>query len=226
MRNPLRRIAICLGLTVLGVALVLLVASRYEQLGQAIGTILGVGGMSLGVVSFFIAIWSLMAAVGYVRLRAGKGMIARWHVSPEEWDRFRAFDAIRAARDPALRNDLHIRKLTPPGGVDVLVGRRQVIVDGSYHSLRRVGNPSLRHVYWLPAPADPACLEFALEYARSRGGTLNLSLRLPVPPHARADGVRVFEHYNAIAPAETLEVDRTPAKKSLRIREVTTVIDL
>ena len=51
---------------------------------------------------------------------------------------------------------------------------------------------------WLPAPADPESLEFAVEDARSRGGTLNLSLRLPVPAHARTDGMRVFEHYNAI----------------------------
>ncbi len=131
----------------------------------------------------------------------GKACSRAGTLAAEEWDRFRAFDAIRAAQDLALRNDLHIRKLTPPAGVDVLVGRRQLIVDGSYHSLRRLGNPSLRHVYWLPAPADPECLEFALEYARGRaGGTLNLSLRLPVPAHARPDGVRVFEHYNAIAP--------------------------
>jgi hypothetical protein len=147
-----------------------------------------------------IAIWAFMAAVGHARLCAGKGLIARWHITAEEWDRFRAFDAIRATQDLSLRNDLRIRKLTPPAGVDVLVGRRQLIVDGSYHSLRRLGNPSLRSVYWLPAPADPECLEFALEYARSRGGILNLSLRLPVPAHARPDGVRVFEHYNAIAP--------------------------
>jgi hypothetical protein len=200
MRNPLLRTAICLGLTLVGAALVLLVASRYEQLGKATGTILGILGMTLAVLSFFTAIWSLMAAVGYARLRAGKGLIARWHITAEEWDRFRAFDAIRAAQGLALRNDLRIRKLTPPAGVDVVVGRRQLIVDGSYHSLRRLGNPSLRHVSWLPAPADPECLEFALEYARGRSGTLNLSLRLPVPAHARSDGVRVFEHYNAIAP--------------------------
>jgi hypothetical protein len=70
-----------------------------------------------------------------------------------------------------------------------------------YHSLRRLGNPSLRHVYWLPAPADPEYLEFALACARGRaGGTLNLSLRLHVRVHAPPDGVRVFEHDNAIAP--------------------------
>ena len=43
-----------------------------------------------------------------------------------------------------------------------------------------------------------------LDYPRGRyGGTLRLTLRLPVPAHARSDGVRVFEHYNAIAPQRT-----------------------
>jgi hypothetical protein len=198
VRNPLSKTVICLGLTITGVVSVLFCSSRYEQLGNVASTIFGLLGISLAIIPFMIAIWSCMAAVGYARLCAGKGLIARWHITAEQWDRFRAFDAIRAAQDLALRNDLHIRRLTPPAGVDVLVGRRQLIVDGSYHSLRRLGNPSLRHVYWLPAPADPECLEFAVEYARSRGGTLNLSLRLPVPAHARTDGMRVFEHYNAI----------------------------
>ena len=161
MRNPLLKTAICLGLTFVGDGMVLLAASRYEQLGEAIGTILGILGMTLAVLSFFIAIWSLMAAIGYARLLAGKGVMAHWHVSAEQWDRFPAFDVIRAAHDLSLCNDLRIRKLTPPPGVDVVVGRRQLIVDGSYHSLRGRGNPSLRRVYWLPAPADPECLEFA-----------------------------------------------------------------
>ena len=198
MRNPLSKTVICLGLTITGVVSVLFCSSRYEQLGNVASTILGVLGISLAIIPVMIAIWSSMAAVGYARLCARKGLIARGHITAKQWDRFRAFDAIRAAQDLALRNDLHIRRLTPPAGVDVLVGRRQLIVDGSYHSLRRLGNPSLRHVYWLPAPAEPECLEFAVEYARSRGGTLNLSLRLPVPAHARTDGMRVFEHYNAI----------------------------
>ena len=168
MRNPLSKTVICLGLTITGVVSVLFCSSRYEQLGNVASTIFGVLGISLAIIPVMIAIWSSMAAVGYARLCAGKGLIARWHITAEQWDRFRAFDAIRAAQDLALRNDLHIRRLTPPAGVDVLVGRRLLIVDGSYHSLRRLGNPSLRHVYWLPAPADPECLEFAVEYARSR----------------------------------------------------------
>lgn len=200
MRNPLHRACICLGLTVAGVVLVLVATSTYPRLGEAVGTIIGILGLTTAIVSFFVAIWSLFAAVGYIRLRAGRDVIARWHISAAEWDRFRAFDAVRAAQDLSLRNDLHIRKPTPADGVEVIVGRRQLMVDGSYHSLR-AAIPVLRAVNWLAAPADPECLELALDYPRGRhGGILSLTLRLPVPAQARAAGVLAFEHYRAFVP--------------------------
>ena len=201
MRNPLYRTYVCLGLTVAGVALVLLAASTYPQLGEVAGTIIGILGLTTAIISFFVAVWSLFAAIGYFRLRAGRDVVARWHISAAEWDRFRAFDAVRAAQDLSLRNDLHIRRQTPADGVEVIVGRRQLIVDGSYHSLR-AAIPRLRAVSWLSAPADPECLEFALDYPRGRsGGTLSLTLRIPVPAQARAAGVLAFEHYRAFFPA-------------------------
>lgn len=201
MRHPLRQAGICCGLTLLGVALVLLVTAKYDQLGQVAGLLIGMAAVSLAGMSFLILLWALLAAFGHARLLAGKGVIARWHVSPAEWERFRAFDAIRAAQDLSLRNSLRIRQTTPPGGVDVIVGRRQVMIDGSYEGLRGV----LRAVSWLPAPADPECLEFAVRYPRGRsGGTLNLSLRIPVPASARSEGVRVFEHYRAVVPQRRL----------------------
>lgn len=201
MSHPLRKAGICCGLTILGVALVLLVTAKYDQLGPVAGSIIGVAALFLAIMSFGILLWALLAAFGQERLLAGKGVIARWHVSPAEWDRFRAFDAIRAAQDLSLRNSLRIRQTTPPGGVDVIVGRRQVMIDGSYEGLRGI----LRAVTWLPAPADPECLEFTVQYPRGRyGGTFNLSLRFPVPAAARSEGVRVFEHYRAVVPQRRL----------------------
>lgn len=200
MRNPLRKAGICLALTIFGAGMLCLAVSYYEQLGKVIGSIMGVTGLFLAIICFFVLIWTLFAAVGYARLMAGKGVIAQWHVSPDEWERFRSFDSLRAAQDLGLRNDLRVRKTTPPNGVEIIVGRRQLIVDGSYHGFRGL----LRAVYWLPAPADPECLEFAVEYPRGRyGGTFKLSLRVPVPAQARADGVRVFEHYQALVPGRS-----------------------
>jgi hypothetical protein len=49
---------------------------------------------------------------------------------------------------------LWIRKRTPKRGVEVIVGRKQRIVYGSYDVLRPNGLPHLRAVWWLPAPAE------------------------------------------------------------------------
>ncbi len=196
MRNPLRKAGISFGLIILGVGAALAAIFNYGRLGNAAGTIIGVLGFAIAMISFVVLFWSLFAAVGYARLRAGRGIIARWHVTPAEWERFRAFDSTRAAQAPELRNELRVRREIPPEGVDVIVGCRQLIVDRSYHALRAWASPSFRGVNWVSAPADPECLEFSLVYPRGRyGGTFTMTLRVPVPAQARADGVRVFEHY-------------------------------
>jgi len=96
---------------------------------------------------------------------------------------------------------MRIREHTPEQGVDVIVGRTQIVVDGSYHTLRFRGLPELRAVGWLNAPVDPECLEFVLLYPAGRyGGSKRFTLRVPVPPSARETGVRVYHHFEAALP--------------------------
>lgn len=198
MRNPLRNAFLWIVLLAASVATVWFVSTHYAQVGKIAGGILGVAGLTTAAIAVFMVAWSLLAAFGRARLLSGRTAIARWHVSAAEWERFCAFDAIRAESGPSLRNELKIGAPTVRDGVDVIVGSRQIAVDGAYHAL--LGIPILRDVYWLPAPADPECLEFAVSYPRGRtGGTVDLSLRVPVPDSARVEGMRVFEHYKARA---------------------------
>lgn len=199
MRNPLRKAGFCLAVGLPAAGGLVLATHEYDRLGETARTIIGVICLPVAVLSFVILLMCLFAALGHARLMGGKGVIARWHVTASEWDRFRAFDAIRSAQDATLFNELGIRERTPAEGVEVVVGRRQLIVDGSYHAL--IGMPSLSAVYWLPAPAEPECLEFALVYPRGRyGGTWRVSLRVPVPAASREAGVRLYWHYHASIP--------------------------
>lgn len=201
MRNPLRKAlwAICLG--VLGAGLVLLGYTLYNnEAGNTSAanitlTIVGIIGMTMAAFGLFWFLMSFVSAIGYARLMSGKGLIARWHVSADEWDRFRAFDNVRAAEHSSLINDVRIREQTPPQGVDVIVGRGNIIVDGSYHSISGL-DATGREINWINAPVDPECIEFPKSYPRNRFGTVEFTLRVPVPASARADGVRVFEHYH------------------------------
>jgi len=201
LRHPLRKAGYGLFFVVLGAAGALAAHLAKSWLGDdASFAILFPCLLMAGLALLFLAM-ALLAARGHARLSAGIGRIAGWHVTAAEWDRFRAFDALRAKQHISLIGDFAIRKHTPESGVNVIVGRRQIIVDGSYHTLSRFGLPALTAVYWLPAPADPECLEFALLYPGGRyGGARRVSLRVPVPAAARNEGVRVYRHFHALVP--------------------------
>jgi hypothetical protein len=194
MRNPLSKALWSIGLCVLGAGLVLLAYLAQVQLGKTTSTILAIIGTTSATIFLFTFLWALFSAIGYARLMSGNRAIARWHVTAGEWDRFVTFDKVRAAEHPSLRNDMRIRKQTPPQGVDVIVGRGSIIVDSSYHSISGQAGGA-RRINWLNAPVDPECIEFPKSYPRSKGGSVDLTLRVPVPASARAEGVRVFEHY-------------------------------
>lgn len=207
MRAPLRKAGYWLALGLVGGVLALVGFHSFTWIGEIPGALMAGVGMLCAALGLMLGPMSLLAAIGHARLLAGRGVIARWQVTPAEWDRFRAFDAARTAQDASLINDLRIRKATPEAGVDVIVGRKQLMVDGSYHVLRPFGLPELRAVRWLPAPADPECLEFTLAYPRGRYGGIRLcSLRVPVAFSARPAGVRVFEHFRALIPQRKLGI--------------------
>lgn len=214
MRNPLGKALWSFGFLVLGAGLILYAfGGHVDRSAPATDAVMApfVAGLVISLVSLPIFLWTLSSAIGYARLMSGKGLLARWHVTAGDWDRFRAFDKIRAAEHSWLQNDMHIREQTPPQGVDVIVGRGSIIVDGSYHGITGLGAGG-REVNWLNAPVDPECIEFPKSYPRGKGGTLELTLRVPVPASARAEGVRVFEHYH---PKENPILNPTPARLRL-----------
>jgi len=195
MRNPGRKALYCLAALLVGAALIRFGALRLERFEEDWTANVALAlGFTFAPFGFVFLIQSLFAKRGKARLLAGHRVIARWHVCPDEWERFRELDGRRAADHPSLLNELRIRKATPRDGIEVIVGETSLIVDQSYHVLRPGGLPELRSVGLLEGP--PACLEFALLYPRGRyGGTLPMTLRVPVPAAARADARRVVAYF-------------------------------
>lgn len=184
MRNPLSKALWSIGLVVLGAGLVLLADAIHVHVGEKTAAILAIIGITLAVIFLFTFLWALFSAIGYARLMSGKDLIARWHVTAGDWDRFRAFDKSRAAEHPSLRNDMRIRKQTPPQGVDVIVGRGKIIVDDSYQNIAgRVSGG--RQINWLNARSIPNASNFPspIPAARAARWTLPCAYRCP-PPHA------------------------------------------
>lgn len=195
MRNPARKALYLLAAVLVGSALIGFGIERHERVGEgwsSTGPI--VAGLMIAPIPFVFLIQALLAMRGRALLLAGHRVIARWQVDPLEWERFRGLDARRSADPDSSPNDMWIRKARPSGPVEVIIGERSALVDGSYHPLRPRGLPELREVRWLDGP--PACLEFALLYPRSRyGGTVPTTLRVPVPSGARGGAQRVVDHF-------------------------------
>ena len=194
MRRPALNLCLWLGLLAVGAAL--LWAGNAAS-GLVAGVLLVPGAGLVGCAPFFIA-RAALATIGYARLSAGRGSIARWRVSPTEWEFFRRYDAERCRQSPTLFNELRLRTETAQVGIDVIVGVRHLIVDGSYHVLRPRGIPELRAVRWLGEPPGLECLEFGIAYWRRSGGSVALSLRVPVSAAARDQARRAFDHYRAL----------------------------
>lgn len=195
MRNPARKALYCLLALIAGVALIRFGALRLERIEEDVPAVAAIAlGFVLAPFGFYFLIQSLFAIRGRALLLAGYRVIARWHVPPPEWERFRGYDDRRAGEDFALGNDLWVRRARPGDPVEVIVGETSLLVDGSYHSLRPGGLPDLRGVRWLEGP--PTCLEFALRYPRGRHGSpVPMTLRVPVPASGREGARRAFAHF-------------------------------
>jgi hypothetical protein len=218
MRNPPRKAAIFASFVALGLALVWLGIEIHVPLsGDWVpGAMIFAGGL----MAFACSLWLIQALFhmrGMANLEADIGRVAQWHVGAIDWEKYRAADAARVAADPRfLVNDLWLRKRTPPEGVEVIVGEKALIVDGSYHVLRMNGLPELRSIGWLDNSATPGrppdCLEFLLVYPRGRyGGTQHTCLRVPVPTAARDQGRKAYRQF---APA----LERRRAKGPIALR--------
>jgi hypothetical protein len=202
MRNPSRKAAISAALLVVGAVAGWIAWHRYHADGVD-WIVIVLFAMVVVITPFapVVLIQGVLFGLGKVKLDAGVGRIAQWHVPAAEWDKFRAFDHARvAAYGATLLNDLTIREVTPPEGVEVVVGKTSLIVDGSYHVLRLNGLPELRMIGWLDNAATPNrppdCLEFKLVYPRSRYGTATtMHLRVPIPADAFEQAKLAYYHF-------------------------------
>lgn len=203
MRNPLRKAFWWLLAAALGAIGIAVVATNHAALGDSWAIVLAVPSIAAILFGVVWGLMALLAAHGEARLRRGVNALARWSVPPHEWDAFRAMDARRAAEGPGLASDYN-PKPAEGRGVEVIFGRKAVIVDGYYIALRRFAIPELSWVNWLQRPGEPECLEFGLVYP-TKTSTVRTALRVPVPRPARDLGVQVFHHFHAMVPRQRKE---------------------
>lgn len=224
MRNPATKIWIYLVLMFVGVALGAAGARGIERSGEDWRWIIVLlVGLGLAPISLMFLIFASLHTRGLAKLRAGEDIVARWSITPSEWEVFRAFDRIRAESGPNLANDLTYDDDRPPLPIEIIVGRKSALIGDSYHVLRKGGIPGMEAVGWLPPPATPECLEFHIIYPRHRSPPVRMTLRFPVPARYRAEGVRVYDYFAPLLPQRQSIALRRPGA-TIRIALVVAAI--
>jgi hypothetical protein len=138
-----------------------------------------------------LAVTALLVAIGHARLGGGTGVIGRRRVTPKDWARFRAFDAERDAKTGHIINELNAKSEPAQTDVEIVLDRRQIRINGSYHLRRAFSVPELRAIRWLAGPERLEVIEFGLLSPRGRTGGVTLPDSLPeragrkaLPPHS------------------------------------------
>jgi hypothetical protein len=174
-------------------------------------------GLLLGPLAGGLAFGSWKSTRVLRRARNGEGEIAHWRVMPGELDAFRAVDGdLRTRR----RNSLKLPRTSPADGLEVIFLDDHVIVDGRVFALMTTGSSRFSSVQIVPG--NPLAIQFDMvltslvagsnSYHMTRTGQ---ALRIPIATLARAEGVRVLEHYRK---ADAREIIVNPDLYGARLR--------
>ena len=151
------------------------------------------------------ALWSHAALRAGQALRNDDEVLARWRVDAATWRRFVARNAELNQAPGALGNELSIRDAVPDAGVEVVVGREAVEIDGSIHPLPLRGPPEVTEAFLVQDAPD--YVELQLRYPAGGGGASGVSraptcsaLRFPVAPASWRDARAIVAHFNRLTP--------------------------
>jgi hypothetical protein len=136
-------------------------------------------------------LWALLALpfvqrtlLADTRLRKGDDALARWAVTPTDWNRFVIAERERSAVPGAPANLVSTSRRVPPEGLEVIIGRDAIIVGDEYHPLRALGRLGPAGPAWvsLPLPA----LQYHVAVTDATDTLVDRVIRVPVAQSAQA----------------------------------------
>jgi hypothetical protein len=210
MRNgvtsPRVKAAIWLLVTIGCVAMIWTGAADMNRLGRetwstGLRIVLGIIGAGLGAMFTLLAVKAMRVLS---RARRHQGEIARWTVPARDLDGFRENDAARGAA--GRRNDLRLPSRSPEDGLEVVFLDDHVLVGDRIFGLVTTGMYRFSSVRIVQE--KPLSIEFDLTWTTlSAAGTLSRAgrvLRIPIATLARAEAVKVYNHFRAVAAREVV----------------------
>jgi hypothetical protein len=150
----------------------------------------------------------LVAWVGFRELRLGSAsqVIARWVVSPSEWQQYVEACQLRLAMPGALPGAVPLDVSIPAQGIEVLALRKGFRIRDSFHEVGTLG-AELLDVRVVDQPVH--MLEFNMLYATGKTSSVRLGVRVPLASsNAREIVNRVEAHWLAQEPLQAMTMEQ------------------
>jgi hypothetical protein len=209
-RNPRLVIGIWATVTIVGwfaVGWGIVEMQRLDQETAATGISIGVG-FPVALIATGMLFLAMKGARIVKDVQSGATEIARWTVSPEDFADFLVNNAARDAHGGAYANDWKPPRAIPPEGLEIVFSPDGVLVGDTYFGLVTTGLFKFEGVQMLPE--NPLAIEFGtVETTVTNATTVHINrsrgvLRLPVSRLARAEAIRVLDHYKRVDARETI----------------------
>lgn len=120
-----------------------------------------------------------------LRLRSGKGVIARWTIDAAHWERFRRQSLEWDRRKDVRPNDADLSQTPRSGGIEIVVTNDAVLIGEDFSPLERDVRITVR--------AD--WMEFYQIIPKPRGSPFHMVLRIPLQPGREALASNVQQAY-------------------------------
>ena len=140
-------------------------------------------------------------------LARGEDILARWRIDADTWRDFRSLNDEIHRQSGVLYNELSIRDEIPAEGVEIIVGKTALEIDGSIHRFPRHGTPQVTHAQLHDNLSGPSFIEFLLYYPGGGQGAsgvpmraVRTALRFPVVGTAWREASMVVAHYSGQLP--------------------------
>ena len=114
-------------------------------------------GATVVIMGLGMGLQSIGEVLRYRKVTRGEGVLAKWTVTPDEWQSFLEFNE-RHEKAGSLRAVLPRNKRRRTAPVEMMITAKSVMIDGAYHEL--LNSTYYRSIgpYWAPGP--PAYLEY------------------------------------------------------------------
>lgn len=152
-----------------------------------------------------------VAYIGWraMRLASEANIIARWLVSPEEWQRYVAACRMRVTMPGALPGAVPLDIVVPDNGIEVQALKRGFRVGDSFHEIGGIGAEVI-DMRVIDSPVD--LFEFNVRYQVARYSSVAQGVRIPIAADAKTMANTVEDYWAANQPLQLMSVEQLRAR--------------